>query len=265
MPGRGRFVHLRFYAPTEGFFQRLQQMITPRLISGDLSSQCFKLAGMISVLVLASLPAEAQTFQVWPEISTYVKLNSDVRLYFIGTTTRENSKGSSAEIGPNVDVYLKPLRKLEKATLFQVDKSKSRPLLLRIGYRYLPSTDGPTEHRGVMEATGRLPLKSGFVVSDRNRADLRFINSEFSWRYRNRLTVERTVSILSYHFSPYVRGEAYFDSNYGKFSRTSETFGAAFPIRQHTEIEPYYEHQNDTGNSPNRQVSALGLALNLYF
>ena len=84
------------------------------------------------------------------------------------------------------------------------------PLLLRVGYRYLPSTNGPTEHRGVVEATGRCPLKSGFLFSDRNRADFRFINGEFSWRYRNRLTAERTVSILSYHFTPYARGEVYF-------------------------------------------------------
>ncbi len=99
---------------------------------------------------------------------------------------------------------------------------------------------------------------TGFLVSDRNRADLRFIDGEFSWRYRNRLTVERTVSILSYHFSPYVRGEVYFDSNYEKWSRTSGTLGGAFPISQHTEIEIYYEHQNDTGKSPNRQVECFG-------
>jgi hypothetical protein len=41
--------------------------------------------------------------------------------------------------------------------------------------------------------------------------------------------------------------------------------GIAFPIRKHTEIEPYYEHQNDTSKSPNRQINALGFALNLYF
>jgi Protein of unknown function (DUF2490) len=240
-------------------------MIIARFTFVDLVALCLKLAGMISMLLLVSPRAEAQTYQFWPEISTYVKLNSDVRLYFIASTTRENSKGTSAEIGPNIDFYLKPLLKLEKGTIFQLDKSKSRPLLLRLGYRYLPSTDGPSEHRGVLEATGRLPLMSGFLVSDRNRADLRFIDGEFSWRYRNRLTVEKTVSILDYHFSPYVRGEVYFDSNYEKWSRTSESLGAAFPIRQHTEIEIYYEHQNDSGKSPNRQVNALGVALNLYF
>jgi hypothetical protein len=240
-------------------------MIIARFTFADLVALSFKLVGAISMMLLVSPPAEAQTYQVWPEISTYVKLNSDVRLYFIASTTRENRKGSSAEIGPNIDFYLKPLVRQEKITIFQLDKSKSRPLLLRLGYRYLPSTDGPSEHRGVLEATGRYPLISGFLVSDRNRADLRFINGEFSWRYRNRLTVERTVSILDYHFSPYVRGEVYFDSNYEKWSRTSETLGSAFPIRQHTEIEIYYEHQNDTSKAPNRQVNAVGLALNLYF
>jgi len=139
----------------------------------DLVSYCFKLAGMISVLVLLSLPAEAQSYQTWPEISTYRKLNSDVRLYFIATTTRENSKGTSAEIGPSIDFYLKPLLRQEKITIFQVDKSKSSPLLRRLGYRYLPSTDGPAEHRGALEATGRLPLMSSLLVSDRSRSPIR--------------------------------------------------------------------------------------------
>jgi hypothetical protein len=31
------------------------------------------------------------------------------------------------------------------------------------------------------------------------------------------------------------------------------------------EIEPYYEHQNDTSKPPNHQINALGISLNLYF
>jgi hypothetical protein len=243
----------------------LQRMITARFTFVDLVSQGLKLAGMVSAFALVLPSAKAQTFQFWPEVDTYVKLNSNVKLYFIASTTRENEKDTSAEIGPNIDFHLKPLRELARRAIFQGDKSKSRSLSLRFGYRYMPSTDGPTENRGVMEATARYPLKFGLLISDRNRADLRFISGEFSWRYRNRLTIERTFSILSYHFSPYVRGEVYYDSKYEKWSRTTEAFGVAFPIRRHTEIEPYYEHQNDTGKSPNRQVNALGLVLNLYF
>ena len=215
------------------------------------------------LLVMFSPRAQAQTYQTWPEIDTYIHLTQHSRLYFIATQTKENGRGTDAEIGPNLDFFLKPLLKAKKA-IFQLDQSKTSLLLVRVGYRYLPSTSAPTEHRGVLEATGRYPLKSGFLISDRNRADFRFILGEFSWRYRNRSTVEKTVSIFNYHFTPYARAEVYFDSNYSKWSRTAEDFGSAFPIRKHTEIETYYEHQNDTSKPPNRQINALGLSLNLY-
>ena len=149
------------------------------------------------LVALLSLSADAQTYQTWPEIDTYINLNAKFRMYFIATQTKENRHGTDAEIGPNLDFFFKPLFRANKGVIFQLDQSKARPLLLRVGYRYLPSTNGSTEHRCVLEATGRYPLKSWFLLSDRNRSDLRFIDGEFSWRYRNRPTVERTVSIGS--------------------------------------------------------------------
>jgi len=32
-------------------------------------------------------------------------------------------------------------------------------------------------------------------------------------------------------------------------------------LRRRVEIEPYYEHQNDTGRTPDRQVNAVGLVV----
>ena len=230
------------------------------------TTRCLQAVALGLVVALSWLPAQAQTqtYQTWPEIDTYVNLNQNFRLFFIAAQTIENHQ-KDAEIGPNLDFFFKPLFKTNKGVIFQPDRSKARPFLLRVGYHYLPSTNGYTEQRGVLEATGRYALKSGFLFSVRNRVDLRFITGEFSWRYRNRPSLEKTVSIRSYHFTPYVRGEGYFDGNYGKWSRTAEDLGAAFPIRKHTEIEPYYEHQNDTSKSPNHQVNAFGLSLNLYF
>jgi hypothetical protein len=218
-------------------------------------------------LLIQVLPGAAQNSvnQAWPEIDTFFKVNSKLRLSFYAATTREEAHGTDAEIGPNIDFFVKPLRKAKRFTIFQLDQSKSRLLVLRSGYRYMPSTTAPTENRGILEATGRYPIAWNVLVSDRNRTDLRFINQEFSWRYRNRLTAEREFAIKSYHLAPYVRAEAYYDSRYGKFSRTSETAGCPFPIRKQSEIEPYYEHQNDTSKAPNRQVNAFGLVLNLYF
>jgi len=134
------------------------------------------------LLVLLASPLKAQTTQAWPEIDTYVSLNSDVRVSFYAAATRENRQGTSAEVGPNIDFYFKPLVKLKKITLFELDPSKSRLLMFRAGYRYMPSTDGPTEHRGLLEVTGNYPLVRGVLLSDRNRLDLRSIDGEFALR-----------------------------------------------------------------------------------
>ena len=84
-------------------------------------------------------------------------------------------------------------------------------------------------------------------------------------RSRNRLAAERKFAIRSFHFVPYGRAEAFYNSNYNKFSRTTFDAGSIFPVGKHVELEGYYEHENDTGKSPNRQLNAASLILNLYF
>jgi hypothetical protein len=206
-----------------------------------------------------------QSLQSWPEIDTYLQFNSNVRGSFFVALTRENAESSSGEIGPNIDFFFKPLVKLKRITVFELDQSKSRPVMLRLSYRYMPAVEGSTEHRAGVEATGRYPLIRGVLLSDRNRADLRYIDRVSSWRYRNRLTAERTLAIRGYHFSPYLRAEAFFDSRFSKWSRTALTVGATFPIGKRYELESYYEHQNDTAKSPNRQVDGMGYVLSMYF
>ncbi len=221
--------------------------------------------GLLLAILSAPLTAQTQSLQAWPEVDTYARLNSNVRVSFFASATKENRQGTDSEIGPNIDFLLKPLLKLKRITIFELDQSKDRPLMLRLGYRYMPTTSGPTENRGILEATGRYPLVRGVLLSDRNRADLRFIDGVLAWRYRNRLTAERTLAMRSYHLTPYLRAEAYYDGNIDKWSRTAESVGCIFPFRERYEVEPYYEHQNDTGTSPNRQVNALGFVLSMYF
>jgi len=221
--------------------------------------------GTALLVLFFALPANAQSEeQFWPEIAVYIKVNQNMRLFFQAVGDRENSEHTGADLGASIDFYLKPLFRLQRFIVFQLDESRSRPLLLRAGYHYIPSVDSPTEQRIVLEATPRFPLKSGVVVSDRNRADLRFIEGEFSWRYRNRLTIEREFAINSYNFWSYLRLEGYYDSNYNKWSTTATSFGFIFPIWKPSELEIYYEHKNQTGTSPNQQVNAVGLTLNLY-
>jgi hypothetical protein len=224
----------------------------------------FKLA--VLLFLFSALPAKSeQTVQFWPEVDTYFKLDPKFRLEFVATTTQEAGSTVGSEFGVNLDIFVKPIFKLKRFTVFQLDESKSRLLTFTAGYHYLPSPNGSNESRVLVEATPRYPLKAGILVSDRNRVDLRWINGDFSWRYRNRLTAERTFAIHSYHLSPYLQAEAYYDSSPEKWSRTTEDIGCIFPIRRRAEIEPYYQHMNDTSKSPNRQTHGIGLHLRLYF
>jgi hypothetical protein len=222
----------------------------------------------VALLVLSfGTGALAQSKQVWPETSTFVRLTDQMRFYFVMTTVKEDRESTEGEVGPNFDFYLKPLRKVNRLGLFRLDESKARFLMIRVGYRYVfpYGGDSPDENRGVVEATARYPLTHGVLVSDRNRMDLRWIDGIFSWRYRNRLTVEREFSVGRFRFVPYARGEIYYDSRYDKISRTALIGGSSFPITRHFELESYFEHQNDSGGSSNRTVSAVGMVANLYF
>jgi hypothetical protein len=221
---------------------------------------------LLPQLFLCCLQGSAQTAQVLPEIDTNFKLSSDLRVTFQAKATREGGDPEQAEIGPSLDFYLKPLIRLQDATKFDLDDAKPRPLVFSIGYRYMPQANNAAAiNRMEPGVTFHFPIPAGFLVSDKNRADLDWQAGKFSWRYRNRVQIERTLTIGSYHPAPYGSVEPFYDSQYGKWSDTAIYAGCSFPIIKHLEFEPYYEHQNNTGKHPNQQLNQLGLILNLYF
>jgi hypothetical protein len=217
------------------------------------------------LIIVLRFHASAQTVQFLPEIDAYYKLNPDLRIWFQVKETREGGDPTSAEIGPSLDFYLKPWIKLKDVAAFDLDDSKTRPVIFSIGYRYLPAAGGPSQQRFEPIITINFSMKARFLLSDRNRADLDWNNGDFSWRYRNRVQIEKTVRIGAYHLSPYASVEFFYESQYGKWSDTAIYAGCLFPIGKHFQFNPYYEHQNNTGKSPNQQLNQLGLMLNLYF
>src|SRR5271156_1355006 len=205
----------------------------------------------IPLFLLGCVPARAQTSstEFLPEIDAYFKLNADIRFVFQAKDTREGGDPTQVEIGPSIEFYLKPLIKLKDVTKFDLDDSKARPLVLSIGYRYVPSPDEPTVQRLEPVATFHLPTPGRMLISDRNRFDLDWSNGAFTWRYRNRLTLERRFTIHSYHPAPYASAEVFYESKYGKVSTAAIYAGCIFPLGKHFELDPYYEHENNTGKS----------------
>lgn len=223
-------------------------------------------AGIVSYLAMLATACFGQANQFWPEVDTYVRLAPQTRLFISEQSTREESNAAEMNLGFHLDVFLKPLRDQRGLRSRSQDESKSRYLLLRIGYHYIApfSPADKPENRIILEATPRYPLRLGITLADRNRTDLRFTSDGFSWRYRNRAALERTFRWKGYAFDPYVRGEVWYDSAYAKWSRTLIQVGAEFPIRNKISFESYYEHQNNTSKPPNQQLNGMGLILNLH-
>jgi len=219
------------------------------------------------LLLLFSKAASAQSsqeVQFLPEIDAYLKLNTNIRVSAQAKDTREGGDSTQAEIGPSMEFYLKPLIRLKEITAFDLDDAKTRPLVLTAGYRYLAAPGKPGTNRIPIAVTSRLPIKAKLLLTDRNRADLDWSNGSFTWRYRNMLSLERTVAIGSYHLIPYANAEIYYESQYSKVSTTELYAGTLVPIGKHFQFNAYYEHQNNTGKHPNSQVHGLGLTLNIY-
>jgi hypothetical protein len=206
----------------------------------------------------------SQQAQFLPEVDAYLKVNPDLRVSFQAKDTREGGDPTQAEIGPSAEFYLKPLVRLKEITVFDLDDAKARPLVLTAGYRYLSAPGKPGTNRIPIAVTSHLPLTAKLLLTDRNRADLDWSNGSFTWRYRNMLSLERTVAIRSYHLIPYASAEIYYESQYSKVSTTEFYTGTHLPLGKHLQLTPYYEHQNNTGKHPNQQVHGLGLTLNIY-
>jgi len=218
------------------------------------------------IVVSSEISAHAQSTQVWPEMGVFTRLNDRMRFYFLATRVKESHDFTEGEFGPNFDFYLRPFRDRKRFAGFRLDESKNRFLLVRVGYRYLDSfSDDPDEHRVVLEGTARYPLTGGVLISNRGRVDARFIDGEYSWRFRSRLSVEKEFSLGPVRMNPYARGEVFYDSRFDAWTRTEWIGGAAFPLNRRVELEGYFDYQHDTGGDPNRQVYAIGTVLNLYF
>jgi hypothetical protein len=203
--------------------------------------------------------------ELWPEIDLYLKLGEYARLFFQTQSTRDDRDVHQVKLGTYMDFYLKPIKSLRDKDEKKTDAARTRPLLFRIGYNYIPSTNSATEQRIVMELSPRFPLLAGIVAIVRNGGDFRFINGGFSTRYRNRLTLERLFKAGAWHITPYARIEETFDTRYGKWNSTAVAEGAVFAWKKHWEVEAYLQHQNDTSKPPNLQINGLGLKLVLSY
>ena len=199
-----------------------------------------------------------------PEVNAYVALNERVRLFLLADLTQGLSETTTdGEVGVHLDVTLKPIF---RPRLREADWERDRYLWIRVGYQLIGSLDddqAPREHRGILEATGRMPLAPDFWLANRVRFDLRDIDGEFSTRIRDRITLERELVVGGVTLVPYVSAEVFYDTRFGAWNRQSYQGGVEIEISKSWRIEPYYARQEDQRSAP-AHLDRFGLVLKYY-
>lgn len=224
-------------------------------------NRCALLLALQALTVLARSPAHAAQYgKEWsPDLNAYFQLAPSIR----GVLSAERSPDRShvLEAGPSMDFSFAPLL---RAAIVSPDMTRHRRLTARAGYRYLLDPGGADEHRVLLELTPRQALPFSFALSDRNRADLRWIGGISSWRYRNRLTAERSFAAAGLTATPFARVEWFHDSRYAQWNRTAYGGGVRLPFDGRAELEAYFERDRDVRASP-RYLDTVGFTVSLFF
>lgn len=228
---------------------------------------------VLYLLLIATQTARAQepatSKEFWPEVDVYITVKPKVRLYLLGTISK------SVEDGELFDA-----QSYEAQIGAHVDYIPNNHLILRTGYRFGTAIgdndDGFREHRLLTEQTLRKLLPGDVLLSDRNRQDFRFLNGDFSFRYRNRITIEREVPTFRERtITPYVSGEIFYDTRFNVWNRNRVAVGVQHSLRRRPLLKMvlpkrqiildfYFMRQNDSRSS-SPHVNALGASLAFHF
>ena len=212
--------------------------------------------------VLAQSPRTLSEFD--PGLTVAVDLTKVVRLDF--ATGREKTDELSAskwKISGGVSFRIKPFRK----TLFDlIDSDKHHRFVLGVVYEFSRADEaGIThiEHKIMLDGTFRNTLPGKFLLTHRSRFELRWLDSEFHWRYRDRLFVERRLTLGKVKVTPFSGSEVVWDRRYNKFTIFKFTGGVTFPLFRRSTLDILYERQHCVVCS-DPTTNILGVTINLY-
>lgn len=201
--------------------------------------------GAVGVRAQAANEWHADT-QIWPEATLSFHLRPDTTLQLYGT------------IRPGRDATAI----VAKQAGIGVGYALNRYLSIFGSYRYIVSDPVPgrhqTEHRYFFDLTGRVPLGQHFMLSDRNRVEVRDMAGNVSHRYRNRVQVECDLRLGERRVAPYAAYEIFYDDRFDLWSRRQYFAGTRLPLGKHLTLDTYFMRQLDVRARPGR-VSTVGI------
>ena len=209
----------------------------------------------LSVMFLAgSGRVGATSYELWPEVDTWVRLSDPAQLLFIVSGDRDADSGDKTDgkYGAYLDYRLNEHISLRGGYDFQRNLAEA------------PGEKDTVENRLVFDFNYRWRIGEHGQLADRVRLDLRDMEGETSYRIRNRIKYVQEVKLTHTTFSPYASIEAYYDSRFDTVSRFRTEAGATVPFARWFEGDFYLGWQHDT-QPKDKKIAALGVTLNFKF
>ncbi|MGH9253791.1 MAG: DUF2490 domain-containing protein [Vicinamibacterales bacterium] len=217
-------------------------------------------AGLFPIL-LFSIPAAGQTpsteEELWWAVDGYFQLPSSLALRVFGEL-REGEDFPFNQVNSGVGLDDKWKR---------ADWGENTYVVLGGAYEHRTTIQSGTskhENRFIVETTPRIASPGGFRLDDRNRVEFRWVDGDYSTRYRNRLTVDHDLVVHDFRVAPYASAEAYYDGAQSSWTTARYSAGIKWPAKGRVIVDTYYLRQDCSTCSP-RHVNVGGLTLSLYF
>jgi hypothetical protein len=242
---------------------KIQSSMFPRLASRLLRS-LFGLLWASWLLIGNAFAGDLGEF--WYEVGAFVTLSPQTRLFIdLPSSKGMDSDTRTHEFAAYVDVSIMPIL---RPSLQQKDWAGNRYLWARIGYDHVINTSNGVrdvpEDRGILELRGRVELPARLWLEGRTRADLRWIDGDYSTRYRFRLEVSHEFTILGHAVTPYCNVEWFYDTRYSGWARTHYQTGPEITVNGHFRVEVYYARQVNHFPSSST-LNALGVFLKWFY
>lgn len=226
---------------------------------------------IISLSPTHSCIAQNSSIELWPEVDIWYRLNPSWRLSSILPITKYNESS-----GRDLNIYLqadyawgKTKYTLYRRLVNEEEKQRMNAFMVRVGimkgWSIGENASDYTEKMFFTEFHKRIPLKRNILLSHRFRIDTRWLGQEsnFSYRFRYRIMLEKEFKAEKSSIIPYLNIEPYWDSRYSKVTRARMVCGATVSRGSHFALESNLTYQHDQTYST-ENLYALNIILHVF-
>jgi hypothetical protein len=227
---------------------------------------------LLGLYLTNSVKAQDSSFEFWPEVDIWYRLNPAWRLSaFIPFTRYHESQYRDINIYVQADYAWGKSKHILKRRMMDQNRAETiKSWLLRGGFmegRSIGENKGNyIEDMLFVEIQRRTPIKGGILLSSRFRSDARWLGeeSDFSYRLRIRVMIEKEFSNEKSSIVPYVNVEPFWDSRFNTISRTRWIGGATASFGPRIAYEGNLTYQYDQSYNT-RNLFAFNLILHVFF